>query len=183
MASLIETPPCGELLPVIVTGAQLVELRPGPVLSVAPFQGQAAAVGAILAEAGLDWPAPGTSGIGGSLACFWAGRGTAFVVGPLPEPLAARLAAHAALTDQSDAWAAMQLRGPAAEAVLARLVPMDLRIAAFPEGAVARAPLNHMAAEIRRSGVDRFDLWVFRSMAQTAVHELKAAMTSVAARG
>ena len=89
----------------------------------------------------------------------------------------------AALTDQSDGWAALCLDGPQAEAVLARLVPLDLRSAVFARGAVLRCQLGHLPAILRRTGSTAFQILVFRSMAATAVHELHQAMRSVAARG
>ena len=66
--------------------------------------------------------------------------------------------------------------------MLARLVPLDLRPASFADGAAARSLLGHMSLAIRRTGAAGFELLVFRSMAATAVHEIGAAMTSVAAQ-
>ena len=76
----------------------------------------------------------------------------------------------------------MDLTGPGAADALARLVPVDLRIPAFAPGACCRTQLGHMMTLIHRSGPDAFRLFVFRSMAATAVHELHAAMRAVAAR-
>ena len=104
--------------------------------------------------------------------------GPSFLIGAAPEGLAG----VAALTDQSDGWARMRLQGPGAEAVLARLVPIDLRVAAFPEGAVARSGLNHMMMVLMREGPQAFQIMVFRSMAGSAVHELAVAMKALTAR-
>ena len=95
----------------------------------------------------------------------------------------ADLAAEGAITDQSDAWAFMRLTGAGAEDVLARLVPVDLRLAVFMPGQTVRTELMHMMASITRSGDDSFDIMVMRSFAKTAVHDLHEAMKSVAARG
>ena len=101
-----------------------------------------------------------------------------------------RAAAHlaterevAALVDQSDAWAVVRLEGEGAEDVLARLVPVDLRLVSFPMGATARSKIGHMSGSVTRVGEDAFWLMVFRSMAETLVHDLKSAMEAVAARG
>lgn len=178
MASLIETAVLDGLLPVTRGAVRLVAAEPGRVTSVMPFPGQEAAAGRALARLGLGWPSPGQSLAAGDAAIIWTGRGQAFLVGAD----AARLAGSAALTDQSDAWAVMRLEGKGAEDVLARLVALDLRPAAFPEGAVARGGLNHMMAIFRRVA-EGIEIWVFRSMAATAVEELTAAITKVAARG
>ena len=84
----------------------------------------------------------------------------------------------AAVTDQSDAWAVVALEGDAAEAVLARLVPVDLRVAVFAVGHVAKTMLAHLSVTITRTGQATFEIMVMRSMAKTLVHDLE-----VAARG
>jgi sarcosine oxidase subunit gamma len=88
----------------------------------------------------------------------------------------------AALTDQTDGWSALAVSGAAAVDVLARLVPVDLRLAACPVGSALRSGLNHMNAVILRTGDHAFDVMVFRSMARTAWHELETTMSMVAAR-
>ena len=86
------------------------------------------------------------------------------------------------MTDQSDGWAVMRLEGAGARDVLARLCPLDLRAPVFKRGHTARSLLGHMNASITRVGVNAFEIMVFRSMANTAVHELNEAMKSVAAQ-
>jgi heterotetrameric sarcosine oxidase gamma subunit len=66
--------------------------------------------------------------------------------------------------------------------VLARLVPLDLRPAAFAVGMALRAPLNHLSAVLIRESADSILILIFRSMARTAWHEVETAMRSVAAR-
>jgi sarcosine oxidase subunit gamma len=72
--------------------------------------------------------------------------------------------------------------GANAPMVLARLIPLDLRLAAFAVGSVARTALNHMQAVILRPSEAEIQLMVFRSMARSAWHEIEAAMKTVAAR-
>ncbi len=88
------------------------------------------------------------------------------------------LAGHAAVTDQSDGWAGVLLAGEAGRVAqaLARLVPVDLRPAAFPAVRVLRAPVNHMSAIVLRR-TEGVELWVFRSMARTLWHELTECWT------
>jgi len=176
--SLIETSACDDLLPILRTSVRLTELPFARVTSVAPFAGKERAVATAMKKIGLGWPEPGQSIRAGDAGCLWTGRGQAFLIGAD----AAGLAGLAALTDQSDGWARMRLEGAAAEAVLARLVPMDLRRSAFPDGAVARTGLNHMMMVLHREGPEAFQIMVFRSMAGSAVHEIATAMNAVAAR-
>ena len=107
----------------------------------------------------------------------WAGREQAFLTGVEPPALEG-----AALTDQSDGWTVLTLAGAGAVDVLARLVPMDLRLGAFPVGQALRTQLNHMNVVILRTGDHAFEILGFRSMARTAWHELEAAMQMLAAR-
>ncbi len=178
MASLIEKTACDGILPTAAGGVTLSELPPARITSVAPLAGKERAVGTALKALGLGWPAPGKSVSKGAAACLWTGRGQAFLIGAEPDGFSG----IAALTDQSDGWARMRLSGPGAEAVLARLVPIDLRATAFPVGAVARTGLNHMMMVLSRLEAESFDILVFRSMAVSAVHELQQAMAAVAAR-
>lgn len=178
MASLIEKSACDGLLPVTVGAMTLTEAAPARITSVAPFAGQDKAVVAALKTMGLAWPAPNRAVVKGDAACFWTGRGQAFLVGADP----AGLVGVAALTDQSGAWAVMRLTGAGHEQALARLVSVDLRLTAFPVGHVARTGLNHMMAVLHRTAPDAITIMVFRSMAATAVHEITTAMRSVTAR-
>jgi sarcosine oxidase subunit gamma len=181
VAELITRTPAQGLVPVAAPGALLTEAAPAPIWSVAPFRGQGAALSAALERAhGLPLPAPGTMHAKGALRVAWAGRDMAFLMGATPD---AALAAHAALTDQSDGWAHLVLEGSAARDVLARLVPIDLAPVSCPAGAARRTLLGHMAALILHPGGDRFEMLVFRSMAGSAVQDLTRAMRAVAARG
>lgn len=180
MADLITSEPCAGLgLPYDAGRCRLLALPHEAITAIQPFAGQEAAVSALLHPLGLRFPQPGESVAQGALRLHWAGRATAFLFGAPPPD---GLRKHAAVTDQSDAWAGLRLEGADSVAVLARLVPLALRADSFAPGAAARAPLNHMQALILRVGADAFDIHVFRSMAQTAVHELTDAMRGVGAR-
>ncbi|WP_411351193.1 sarcosine oxidase subunit gamma [Leisingera aquaemixtae] len=181
MAELIAKSPCDGLLPVTIGGMSLMEEQPGAMWAVAPFNGQEKALSQALEAAhGMAFPAANrATGKAGSRA-VWFGRGMALLIGPEPD---AKLAEHAALTDQSDAWAVVRLEGQGAEDVLARLVPVDLRAAVFKRGHTVRSELKHMLASVTRTGPQAFQIMVFRSMAKTLVHDLKTAMEAVAARG
>lgn len=179
MAELLATSPLEGLVPLSAGPFTLSEAGVARITSVAPFAGKEKAVNAALKKAhGLAFPAPNTAISKGEARIVWTGRGQAFLIGADPAPLAG----IAALTDQSDGWAVLRLDGPEAERVLARKVAVDLRPAVFGEGAVVRTALGHMMSVILRAGAG-FEIFVFRSMAHTAVHEIGEAMRAVAARG
>lgn len=180
MAELIAKTPCEGLLPIAMDGIELHEEIPAAMTTLAPFNGRAAALSeALKAAHGMAFPAPGrTTGKAGARA-VWFGRGQAMLVGPEPD---ATLAAHAALSDQSDAWAVVRLEGAGAGDVLARLVPVDLRASSFRRGHTVRSMCMHMMVSVTRVGETAFQIMAFRSMAATLVHDLKTAMEGVTAR-
>jgi sarcosine oxidase subunit gamma len=176
VAELAPSSPLGSELPLTVGKATLAALPETPMVSLAPFRGRDAEAAAVL---GADLPPPGGTAPLADGRLIWAGLGLWLLRGPA----AARLGAPAgwAVTDQSDGWCGLALDGPAAEAVLARLVPVDLDPAAFPPGAAARTPLRHIPCLLVRTGPG-FELLVPRSMARSAVRDLAQAMRAVAAR-
>lgn len=167
-------------LPVTAGEVRLSAAVPERMTSLAPYKGQAEALSqAMQAVHGMGWPKPGRmTGRKGARA-MWFGREMALLIGPEPDP---GLAAHAALVDQSDAWAVLVLEGPGAAQVLARLCPLDLRDHVFKRGHVARTEVAHMAGAIGRIGAESWRIMVFRSMAGTLIHEAETAMQRVAAR-
>ena len=178
MANLIAKTPCEGLLPVTAGTCTLTELLPEAITSIAPGKGQEKPVSEALKKAfGAAFPAANRATGKDGARAVWSGAGQALLLGAAPKPIKA-----AAMTNQSDAWAVMRLEGADAEAVLARLVPVDLRAAHFKRGHTARTLLFHMTCSITRVGASSFDILVFRSMAQTTVHELDVAMKSVAAQ-
>lgn len=177
MVELKTQTPAKGLLPLEIGGIAAREINPGIVHSILPF-GHASQAD-LDAALGAEFPRPGQmTRIGGARA-IWAGQGEVLMVG---EPAPTALAKHAALVDQSDMWCFVELSGLGVDEVLARLVPIDLREAALPIDACARTLLGHMHALILRSGADRFEIAVFRSLAGTLVHDLRRALEAVAAR-
>jgi heterotetrameric sarcosine oxidase gamma subunit len=177
---LIAKTPLARVLPLEAAETRLSEVPLGRATSVAPFDGRERKAGAALRQAlGLGFPAPNRWLAKGPARILWFGRGQALLVGAEPP---AALDGLAAMTDQSDALAAMRLEGPLAEAALARLVPLDLRPAAFGAGHAARTLLFHMTCTICRTGPEGFEILVMRSMGRSAVHDLGLALRSVAAQ-
>lgn len=177
MADLIPQTPCAARLPLEIGAMRLEETDPGPLTTLAPYKDKQKTLSDALSAAyGLGYPAPNQTGAAENAQIFWFGRDIALLAGVEPDPA---LGAHAALTDQSDAWAAVELSGPHVDQVLARFVPIDLRAGAFAQGRTARTLLGHMNVSITRTGADRFLILVFRSMAVTLVDELREVMETV----
>jgi heterotetrameric sarcosine oxidase gamma subunit len=160
-----------------VGAVTLAEVAVGPITSIAVYPGGAKALAKGLKPLGLTFPAPNSFIEKKGARIVWTGREQAFLMGIGPPALEG-----AAVTDQSDGWAVLSLSGPAAVEVLARLVPVDMRLAAFPVGRAIRSGLNHMNAVILRTGDYAVEIMVFRSMARTAWHELETTMHMVSAR-
>lgn len=180
MVDLKALTPAENMEPVNIGRCTLSELDLGHLTSIAPYKGQDAELSdALKAAHGMAAPAAGRATGKEGARAVWFGQRMILLAGPAPD---ASLAKHAALTDQSDAWAAMRLEGEDAAAVLARLTPIDLRPSRFKRGHTARTDLQHMAASITRISENTFQIMVFRSMAKTLVHDLTTAMQGVAAR-
>ncbi len=156
-----------------LNGVTLAEVDVGPAISIAVLPGQGKAVARGLKTIGLAMPEPNSFAGKKGARIVWAGREQAFLFGAEAPRLEG-----AAVTDQSDGWAVLALSGAAALDVLARLVPVDLRLTACPIGSALRTQVNHMNAVILRTGEHAFEIMVFRSMARTAWHDLE----TVAAR-
>ncbi|EAR50672.1 sarcosine oxidase, gamma subunit family protein [Oceanicola granulosus HTCC2516] len=179
MVKLTALGPFDGLLPREIGGVTLTALDLGPAFSVAPYRGRAQEVSeALEAALGLPLPAPNraTEAAGGARA-VWTGPGQALVLAQwLPD------LPGAAVSEQGDGLAALRAGGPAAETVLARLVPVDLRPRALEEGHTVRTLVGHMTASVTRTA-QGLEIMVFRSMAATLVDELVEAAEGVAARG
>lgn len=180
MVELTAKSACHDLLPLRIGKQEAREADLGVLTSVMPLAGRATAVSEALKTAhGVAMPAANRAVGKQGCRAIWFGRGQVMLAGPKPDPA---LADVAALVDQSDGWACVMLEGPGADAVLERLVPVDLRRESFKTGHTARTLIGHMHGSVTRLGAERFVLMVFRSMAATLVHDLKDAMETVAAR-
>lgn len=182
MADLIAKTPCAGLgLPLTIGAVTLSEIDGKVLTLIAPYRDAEGQISDTLKQHhGMALPTAGRSTTKSGARALWFGQGKTLLMGPAP---ATDLAKGAAITDQSDAWAIVQLSGDAAEDVLARWVPIDLRAASFKRGHTARTLVGHMMASVTRTGANSFQIMVFRSMAQTLVHELSTAMQNVATRG
>jgi len=149
------------------------------IISVAPFKGQGMAVGAALKRATkLTLPAVGGVAFHKDMRALWGGQGQWFILGGNVETLEKTLKGSAAVSDQSDAWAVFSVIGHDANAVMARLTPLD--IAGLKIGQTARSEFAHMMAGITPvSG--GYEIMILRSFAKTAVqHTISAIQMLVA---
>ncbi|WP_315899579.1 MULTISPECIES: sarcosine oxidase subunit gamma [Roseovarius] len=180
MVELKPSLPPTALLPVETAGVRMREVDFGPLTLVMPYRGRDEALAAALEAAhALDWPETGRMTGTTERGLLWFGRSQALLIGLVPDD---GLTAQAALVDQSDAWAVIEMQGDRAAEALARLTPVDLRPGAFGVGHTVRTEVGHMAASLTRSGESTYLVMVFRAFAHTAVHELGAALEGVAAR-
>lgn len=168
--------PCDRLLPFRMNDISLHEISLGTVTCIAPFPGQQNQVKALLNGA---WPEPSTEIIYHSGILRWFGREQAMLISASPPH---ELSQNALVTEQSDAWAAVELAGEHVEEVLARLVPLDLTVVSFPQNTTARSLLSHIPISITRRTPESFEIWCYRSMATTMIHEISTAIRHVAAR-
>lgn len=175
MVKLVSTLPL-EGLDVTLGLCRLHVALPDPIHWLAPYTGHEADFSAMMQDLiGVPFPGPGQAlGLAGG-DVIWTGRDQALLLGVEP-PEALRT--HGAVTDVSDGWAGLSLTGATSADVLARLTPLDLRMA---EGETARSLLGHMNAQFT-ARADGFEILVMRSMARTAAHEIETAMANVAAR-
>ncbi|MEY3004466.1 MAG: hypothetical protein RLZZ491_1642 [Pseudomonadota bacterium] len=133
------------------------------ITSVSPWPGQ----GAILRSQLGGFPDPGEVIHLGHLRLVWAGRETAFVFGAPPPT---DLQSCCAVCDQSDGWAGIEIAGAGAEAFLTRRLPFDLRKLRAPGS--ARSLLGHLPILVVRTDQASFELWFWRSMTASLLHEL-----------
>jgi sarcosine oxidase subunit gamma len=170
--------PALEVAPLTKAGITLAPHDPGPITALAVLPGGDKALAKGLKSLGLSFPDPGAFTASGAARLVWTGRDQAFLMGVAPPALDG-----AAVIDQTDGWAGFRLSGPGIPDALARLVALDLRDAAFPVGRVARSGLNHMSMILIRPEAQAFEIYVFRSMARTAWHELAEVLDRLEARG
>lgn len=180
MIDLKARSPMEGLLPVTIAGVIVREVDLGPMTVLMPFKGATAALAnAVAAAHGFGWPEVGRMTGTGEAGAVWFGREHALLIGVVPDP---SLSDHAAVVDQSDAWAVVEMDGLLARDGLARMTPIDLRDNAFDVGQTARTELGHMPASITRIAPEVFRIMVFRAFARTLSHELSVALEGVAAR-
>ena len=163
-----------------VTGLAIVSIA-------APLGGETALGEAMRAAYSADLPPPGgtTVSADGKTRFLDMGRDQLFALfdhagADAAEVIAAALNQTGYVTLQSDNWVVLRLSGPLTLAALERLCPIDLRLSAFPLGAVARTVMEHMGAIILHEADDRFLLLSASSSALSFAHAVDTSIRNVA---
>lgn len=155
-----------------IAGNRLWEQTHAVVSVAVPLGVESALKDALRKDWGLDFPDHKTSTVSGEIRALRTGPDQLFLVFPHDGPDAARLvdeklAGAGYTTDQTDAWVQLCVKGPAVDAALERLSPVDLSAPAFPIDAAARTIFEHMGAIVIRSDEDSFVLMSAASSAQS----------------
>jgi sarcosine oxidase subunit gamma len=159
----------------LAEGPPGVTLRELPFLAsaaIALHAGQAATLAARLREAqGLDLSMQPGCRASGALTVVWTGQGQWLALRSglegaarfgFARDLAALCGGAASVTDLTGARAVLRLEGPAAAAVLGKLVPVDLDESAFPAGAAAMTLASHIGVALWRTA-DAWHIACYRS--------------------
>jgi len=121
------------------------------------------AAGAAAGAAGADAaPGPGQSCAGEHGTLLRTEPLKWLLIGTRPLTRPAIEAEDGVALDLSHARTVIRIEGRALPELMARMVPLDLRPRAFPEGRVASSGLHHMGVTIHRRG-DGIDLYALRS--------------------
>jgi heterotetrameric sarcosine oxidase gamma subunit len=176
--NLIAKSPASSLVPLTIGTVELTEAFPDAITFLSAFSGKTDSLSDVLKSShGMALPGPNRATGRDGARAIWFGSDVA-LIGPKPNE---ELASHCAMVDQSDAWCVLRMSGQDIEAVMARLCPVDMRINHFKRGHVVRSQMVHMNVVYHRVSDQVVDIYGFRSMASTMVHEIKTAMESVAA--
>ena len=171
-------PAAGLGLPREAGDSRLEALAWRPIHVLRPLGPAAALADALQAALGLPMPPRLGSVAAEGAEAVWFGHGATALIGP-PAARLAPLWGVAAVVEVSDGWMPLRLSGGDAEAVLARLCPLDP--AAMAQGAAAFAEVAHVRTHLTRQAAG-WRLLVPRSYSGTVVAETARAMASVAAQ-
>ena len=181
MISLETTTALGNKAPYDETigGLRITEIAAPVLASLAMRRGKAAGfkrAAANIFTGGL--PAPGTSSGDADRRVIWMGPDQYLVEGMTGTELGAAFGAHAAVTDQGDAWAGFEISGADCVAMLERLSSADSR--RMTAGSATRTPMHHMHCVLvcRKTG-EAFTVYGPRSAAHSLHHALTAAAASL----
>ncbi|MGC1506261.1 MAG: sarcosine oxidase subunit gamma [Sulfitobacter sp.] len=186
MHNLTPTTALGGHMPRVdtVAGLTLTE-KPGLALaSVTARLGHQAACAQHLANLlGGPAPAAGKARLHDPEAAFWMAPDQWMVGAPfdshedLAAQLVTRFGATASITEQTDAWAAFDLRGDGIEAVMELLCPLNIR--SMQTGDATRTSIHHLGCfVIRRDPADWLRILGPRSSAGSLHHAIHTAMIS-----
>jgi sarcosine oxidase subunit gamma len=152
-------------------GVSLNERHPASLAQVAGWPSAAGALTDRVREAtGVAPPPPGSSASNDDLTLLWTAPGRWLIVSETHADLAETLTAAididtGTVSDLGHARCVLRLSGPMAPSVLAKGLPIDLHLRAFPAGGVVQGNIHHIGVLVHRAAADAFDLYVFRGFA------------------
>jgi sarcosine oxidase subunit gamma len=94
------------------------------------------------------------------------------------KPVKSLLKDNAYCTDQSDAWAMIQISGEGVYAALERICPLNLASDVFEVGAVARTSMEHLGVIIFKTDENTFVLMGATSSAEDLLHAVTVSVTN-----
>jgi sarcosine oxidase subunit gamma len=161
----------------------LKEQRPASLVQVAGWPSSAGALTDRLREAtGVAPPPPGKCASIDDLALLWTAPGRWLIVSETRSDLAETLTAAidvgiGTVSDLGHARCVLRLSGPMSPSVLAKGLPIDLHLRAFPVDGVVQGSIHHVGVTVHRAAADAFDLYVFRGFAVSLLEWLTDAAT------
>ena len=93
--------------------------------------------------------------------------------------MGAKIADTAYLTDQSDSFAIVRIKGARSRDALERICPIDLHLDEFSVGTVTRTLMEHLGVIILREDEDAFMLMSARSSARTFWHAVQTSIQNI----
>lgn len=147
-----------------------------------PLGGETAAQAAMKSGYGAELPEVGryvTANDGTRLLRLSPDQGMIIFTHATPDAeavVAAKLGDAVYLTDQTDAWAALEIKGPGTRAALERICPLDLHPASFAADMVQRTMMEHLGTMILRTGDDAFLLLSAASSAGSFLHAVETSV-------
>ncbi|PJK27583.1 sarcosine oxidase subunit gamma [Minwuia thermotolerans] len=154
-----------------------------------PRGGDAALADAVRAVWGMELPTVGRYSIGtDGLRLIGMSPDQFFAVFPCEGPDAARIVATALgeaawVTEQSDAWAVLDLEGPGVRAALERVCPLDLHPDLFAADLAQRTLMEHLSVIVMRLAEDRFRLMSPSSSALSFLHMVETSARNIVRGG
>ena len=164
-------------------GVSLKERCPASVVQVAGWPSAAGVLTARVGQTtGVAPPPPGNGASNDDLTLLWTAPGRWLIVSETRADLAATLIAAidvdiGTVSDLGHARCVFRLSGPMAPSVLAKGLPIDMHLRAFPVDGVVQGSIHHIGVLVHRAAADAFDLYVFRGFAVSLLEWLTDAAT------
>lgn len=188
MADLMLAPltPLGNALPEqhSIGGIALTEVVDTALGSLTARAGQAAALADRAAAAGLPLPGPARWAAGAPFSAFWLAQDSWMVEAPfashedIHRHLRGIFGATAAVTEQTDGWARVDVSGGDLPALFERLCPVDLR--GLAPGHATRTVIEHIGCYLIWRETGRISVIGPRSSAAALWHALETAAAALA---